>query len=256
VIGAETFTSESMNVHLPSFDGPLDLLYYLIRKHELEISEVTLAVIADEFVAAVEAARELNLNIAGGFLVIAATLMYLKSKWLLPPEEEPQDGTEQEGEVGALLARLVDQQKLREVVHELAMHEDRSRATYPRPLTSELARRLDQIAEAEPFIEMSSFELLKAMRKIQEFAFQGVREIVKEEINLEDKIDELLTIVKVRLRVSLSRMFVSSRSLLEAVVFFMASLELTKQKAIRLEQKENFGELEAVVRTDGVKAAA
>lgn len=250
----ETFSTESMNVHLPSFDGPLDLLYYLIRKHELAISEVSLAGIADEFVAAVEAARELNLNIAGGFLVIAATLMHLKSKWLLPPEEETPENAEQEGEVGQLLARLVDQQKLREVVHELAMHEDRSRATFPRPLTSELARRLDQIAEAEPFIEMSSFELLKAMRKIQEFAFPAIREIVKEEINLEDKIDELLTIIKVRLRVSLSRMFVTSRSMLEAVVFFMASLELTKQKAIRLKQEENFGELEAIVRTDGAKA--
>ncbi len=246
----------TLHVHLPSFEGPLDLLYYLIRKHELAISEISLAIIADEFVRQVEAAQELNLAVAGNYLVIATTLMHLKSKWLLPPEEEPQDTSGQEGEVGPLLKQLADLEKFREVVHDLARHEDRARAEFPRPLTVELARRLDQIAEQEPFIEMSTFELLKAMRQIQEFAFPPTREITKEEINLQDKIAELISIVKIRLRVSLSRLLNASRSVLEATVFFMAALELARQKVLRLHQPEHFGEIQVTARKDGTRGAS
>jgi len=240
--------AETLTVRLPSFEGPLDLLYYLIRKHELDISEISLATIADEFVVMVEAAREINLSIAGNFLVIAATLMHLKSKWLLPPDEESPDAAEQEGQVGPLLQQLADLHKLREVVHDFAIREDRTRATFQRPLTTELERRLEQIAEQEPFIETSVFELLKAMRQVQEFAFPPSREISREEITLEDKIAELLAIVKIRLRVSLSRVLESSHSLLEAAVFFLAALELAHQKTLHIKQPENFGEIELVAR--------
>lgn len=236
-------------VRVGVFEGPLDLLYYLIRKHELEISAISLAVVADEFTAAVEAAVEPDLAHHGAYLVIAATLMYLKSKHLLPPEEESPDQALEE-QAGTLLQRLVDLQKLREVVHELALKEDRARASFPRPLTSDLERRLDLLAEREPFIEMSAFELLKSMSRLQEFAFPATREVAKEEIRLEDKIAEVLAVVKFRLRVSLSRLMRTSRSVLEAVVCFMAALELTKQREIRLEQKEAFGEIEAVVRNE------
>lgn len=234
---------ETLHVHLPSFDGPLDLLYYLIRKHELPISEVSLAGISDEYVNAVEAAKELSLSVAGSYLVIAATLMYLKSKWLLPPEEEPQDPTQEEA-VGPLLQQLADLQKLREVVHELSLREDRSRATFPRPLTVELEERLDLIAEEEPYVEVSAFEILKAMRSMQEFAFPVARDIAREEIRLEDKIIELLTMVRIRTRMNLSRLLTESRNVLEAVVFFLAALELARQKALRIAQREAFGEIE------------
>jgi len=243
-------TGGSLNVHLPLFDGPLDLLFYLIRKHELDISEISLAAISDEFVTMVEAAKELNLSVAGGYMVIAATLMHLKSKWLLPPEEEPQGGEEQETQVGDLLQQLTDLSKLRELVHELGLHEDRTRAAFPRPLTSEMEKRLERIAEKEPFIEMTLFELLKAMRRVQEFAFPRTRDIAREEINLEDKILELIAIVKIRIRVNLSLLMGSSRSVLEAVVFFLASLELARQKVLRLSQKNSYGEIEATARVD------
>ena len=247
--------SDYLTIHLPLFDGPLDLLYYLIRKHELEISEISLASIADEFVNMVEAAKELNLSAAGGYLVIAATLMHLKSKWLLPPEEEPQGSEEQEAQVGELLQQLTDLSKLRELVHELGLHEDRTRATFPRPLTSELEKRLERMAEKEPFIEMTLFELLKAMRRVQEFAFPRTRDIVREEINLEDKIIELIAIIKIRVRVNLSLLMGSSRSVLEAVVFFLASLELARLKLLRLSQKDSYGEIEATARTDSPSPA-
>ncbi len=235
-------------VKLGVFEGPLDLLYYLIRKHELEISTIALADVADEFTAAVEAAENPDLAHHGAYLVIAATLMYLKSKYLLPPDEESPDQALEE-QAGTLLQRLVDMQKLREVVHELSLKEDRARASFPRPLTTEMERRLDVLAEREPFIEMSVFELLKSMRKLQDFAFPVIRAVAKEEIRLEDKIAEVLAVVRFRIRVSISRLMRGSRSLLEAVVCFMAALELTKQRAIRLEQKETFGEIEAVART-------
>ena len=134
------------------------------------------------------------------------------------------------------------------MVHDFTLREDRTRATFQRPLTVELERRLEQIAEQEPFIETSVFELLKAMRQIQEFAFPSSREIAKEEITLEDKIAELLAIVKIRLRVSLSRVLESSHSLLEAAVFFLAALELARQKTLHIKQPENFAEIQLVAR--------
>ncbi len=234
---------ETLVVHLPGFDGPLDLLYYLIRKHELPISEIALAEVAEEFVSVVEGAQEVNLSVAGGYLVIAATLMYLKSKWLLPPEEEPQD-QQQEEAVGPLLQQLADLQKLREVVHELGIKEDRARATFPRPLTVELERRLETMAEEDPYVDVSAFELLKAMQKMQQFAFPSAREVVAEEISLEDKLEELLAVVRVRMRLSLSKVLHESRSVLEAVIFFLAALELARQKTLRITQKEIFGEIE------------
>jgi segregation and condensation protein A len=241
---------ETLLVHLPTFDGPLDLLYYLIRKHELPIAEVSLASIADEYVNAVEGASEVSLSVAGGYLVIAATLMYLKSKWLLPPEEEPVDPTQEEA-VGPLLQQLADLQKLREVVHELSLREDRSRATFARPLTVELEERLDIMAEEEPYVEVSAFEILKAMRSLQEFTFPIARDIAREEIRLEDKIMELLTMVRIRTRMNLSRLLKESRSLLEAVVFFLAALELAKQKSLRIAQREAFGEIEVTASETG-----
>lgn len=238
-------------VHQTAFEGPLDLLYYLIRKHELEISEISLATIADEFVAHVEAAAEPNLATAGGFLVTASTLMYLKSKHLLPPEEEAATDPDQEGRVGPLLSQLVDYEKLREVMRDLATAEDRSRASFPRPLTQELERRLERIAERDPFVDMSAFEILKAMRRVQEFAFPVVREVVKQEINLEEKIEELFAIVRVRLKASLTQLIGRSRSAMEGVVFFLAALELARQKALRIRQQETFGEIELTLRTEG-----
>jgi len=243
------------NIHLPSFTGPLDMLYYLIRKHELEISEISLASIADEFAAYIEASTEPNLGVAGGFLVIASTLMYLKSKWLLPSEQEAPGAEEEEAQAGLLLQQLVQYEKLREVVQALAHAEERSRAAFPRPLTEELARRLDQIAEEEPYIEVSSFELLKALQRIQEFAFPPTREISGEEINLEEKIEELLALVRVRTRISLTQVLMAARSHLEAAVLFLAALELARQKSLRLTQRESYGEITVVLREEPSGAA-
>ncbi|MEK7767298.1 MAG: segregation/condensation protein A, partial [bacterium] len=108
--------------------------------------------------------------------------------------------------------------------------------------------RLEQIAEQEPFIDVSAFELLKAMRRIQEFAYPSVREVVKQEIKLEDKIEELFAIVRVRLKASLTQLIRRSRSTMEAVVFFLAALELARQKALRIQQAQPFGEIEVTLR--------
>lgn len=244
-------TAEALRIRLPQFEGPLDLLYYLIRKHELSISEISLASIADEFVEHVESQVELRLEPAGAFLVTASTLMYLKSKWLLPPEEEPQDGQEQEGRVGPLLQQLAEYEKFRSIVQELGRAEDHSRATFPRPITDELDRRLDRLAEREPFIELSAFELVRTMQKLREFAFPAVRELTRQAINLEEKIRELFALLRMKARISLTQLFGRSRSLMETIVFFLAALELARRKTLRLKQKENFSEIEAVLRKEG-----
>ncbi len=246
---------DALRVRLPVFEGPLELLYYLIRKHELDISEVSLANISDEFVAWIEAARDLNLGTAGRFISTASTLMYIKSKWLLPAEEEPGADSSQEDEVGPLLQRLADYQKLRDFMQTLAGLEQRARAAFHRPFTSELERRLEEIAEQEPHIDLNVFELLKSMRRVQEFAFPVTREVAKEEIPLEEKLEELTTLLRNRAEVNLSTLISSARSLLEAVVFFLAALELARQRAAHINQQKTWGEIRLKARRGGPRAA-
>lgn len=248
-------TPEAMRVHLPVFEGPLDLLFFLIRKHELEISAISLASIADEFVSFVESDRELDLAEAGSFIATAATLMYLKSKWLLPPEETTGEAGEQEEEAEKLIHRLEDYQKLRDFAQSLAGLEGRARASFPRPFTTELARRLEEIAESEPQLDLTTFELLKAIKRVQEFAFPIPRDVVKDEVPLEEKIRELTGIMRSQVRVSLSTLLKSSRSVLEAVVFFLAALELSKQRFLHISQNANFDEIKLSLRRDARPAA-
>ena len=243
-------TAEGLRIHLPVFEGPLDLLFFLIRKHELDISEVSLATIADEFVAFVESDRELDLAAAGQFIATAATLMFLKSKWLLPPEETTGEAAEQDVEAEKLIHRLEDYQKLRDFAQSLAGLEGRARASFPRPLTTELARRLEEIAETEPHIELTTFELLKAIKRVQEFAFPIPRDVEKDEIPLEEKIRELTGLMRQRIRLSLSTLLASSRSALEAVVIFLAALELARQRFLRITQTDNFEEIKLSLRKD------
>ena len=243
-------TAEGLRIHLPVFEGPLDLLFFLIRKHELDISEISLASIADEFVTYVESDRELDLAEAGIFIAPAATLMYLKSKWLLPPDETSGEPVEQEEEAEKLIHRLEDYQTLRDFAQSLAGLEGRARASFPRPLTTELARRLEEIAESEPHVDMTTFELLKAIKRVQEFAFPIPRDVIRDEIPLEEKVRELTGIVRDQVRVSLSTLLKSSRSLLEAVVFFLAALELSKQRFLRISQEGNFEEIKLSLRKD------
>jgi len=247
-------TADSLRVRLPVFEGPLDLLLYLIRKHELDISEVSLASIADEFVAFIEAARELDLAAAGNFISTAATLMWLKSRWLLPPEEETPTDAEQEAEAGRLIQRLEDFQKLRDFIQSLQGLELRARASFPRPLTSELSQRLDDLAEAEPELDLDAFELLKAIQRVQEFAFPVPRDVVKEEIPLEEKMAELSSLVRSRVRVNLSTLLNSAHSVLEAVVLFLAALELARQRFLRISQPANYEEIKLNLRKDVPKA--
>src|SRR6516225_1895778 len=145
------------------FEGPLDLLLYLIRKEEVDIYEVNLTRLATQFIEYIETMRLLDLEIAGEFLVMAATLMYIKSRELLPVDQQVQTEGEEEGEDPRweLIRQLVEYKKFKDAAAQLAVLEARQEAVFPR-----VPARLEFEPEKAQGSEASLFDLLNAVNSV------------------------------------------------------------------------------------------
>ena len=156
------------HVKLPAFDGPLDLLLHLIRKNEVEIYDIPIASITQQYLDTLEIMRELDVNIAGDFVFMAATLIHIKSKMLLPPPHE--DGVEDElGDPrDELVARLLEYQRYKEAAQMLYERQTLRSAMWLRSETA-VASLLEADAQAqEELVDVDLFELLTAFRSVLE----------------------------------------------------------------------------------------
>lgn len=225
-------------VNLEIFEGPLDLLLYLIKKSHLNIYDIPIARITEQYLEYLEFMRLLDLGIAGEFLVMAATLMHIKSKMLLPPEEtEPE--VEEEDPRAELVKKLLEYKKFKEAASYLEECETVQRKIF---------KRINPSADVEPaeeiFFETSLFDLIGAFSK----ALKGVprdifKEIIEDEFTVEGKIHDLLHVLVKNRKLSLSEMFESAKNKVEVVAIFLAVLELIRQKEIVAAQKGLFGEI-------------
>ncbi|MHB9154162.1 MAG: segregation and condensation protein A, partial [Endomicrobiales bacterium] len=166
------------DVHLDIFEGPLDLLLYLIKKDDLEIAEIPIAQITSEYLAYLDLMKELNLEVAGEFLVMASTLMQIKARMLLPSQEtEEEEGPDPLEE---LKARLLEYQKYKEVSQLLAHKENEFSQVYYRPAP---------VFQKDDFsLEVSLFDLMESFRDVLRELPKDVKEIVYKEIPIEEKI--------------------------------------------------------------------
>ncbi len=167
---------------LEGFEGPLDLLLHLIQKNEIDIFDIPMALITEQYLEYLQMMKMINLDIAGEYLLMASTLLHIKSKMLLP---KPQDGEEEEGEDprAELVRRLLEYQKYKEAAGELEKRPMLGRDVFVRWVPPE------EEASEEERIEVSLFELLEAFRKVLERAkLEGVHEVHLEPISVEDKI--------------------------------------------------------------------
>jgi segregation and condensation protein A len=232
-------------VQLNVFEGPLDLLLYLIKKEEVDIYEVNLTRIATQFIEYVDMMRRLDLDVAGEFLVMAATLMYIKSRELLPVDQQAAPPGEEDEETDPrwdLIRQLVEYKKFKDAAAQLQREELKQENIYPRrPLKPVL-----EFEETLPRAEVSLFDLLNAVSAIlQRFHLKDNQpSIFEDKWSVSEKIQDLLKMILDMPVIRFSVLFEAAQSRSEVVATFLAVLELIRLKQLIVSQPEVFGEIE------------
>jgi segregation and condensation protein A len=232
-------------VQFDVFEGPLDLLLHLVKKQEVDIYQVNLTRIASEFVAYIDQMRELDLEIAGEFLVMAATLIYIKSRELLPADQKPEAQIGEEDEEDPrfeLIRRLVEYKKFKDAAAELQSLETRMDQVYEHRSPPVVLPEIEP-QRREP---VSIFDLIQAVSVIlKRFGERDdVREIQADPYTVSEKMAALRILIQEKGRFRFSELFAEARSRSEVVVTFLAMLELTRLRHLQVIQSEDFGEIE------------
>jgi len=218
-------------VRLEIFEGPIDLLLYLIRKNHFEIFDIPISTITEQYLQYLDLMKNLNLDIAGEFLKMAASLMEIKSKTLLPVEEEKSEETADPR--SELVQRLLEYQRFKDAAERLSEKSQLGWHTFTRkgaPAGSE---------PSEEVIEVSIFELLDAFKKILEkFPSEMVQEISRDKITVAQKIDEVVEKLKNSDRLRFMDLFQDAGQLQEIIATFLALLELIRLKLLKVVQLE------------------
>jgi segregation and condensation protein A len=225
------------------FEGPLDLLLYLIKKEEVDIYDVNLTQLATQFIEYIEVMRLLDLEIAGEFLVMASTLMYIKSRELLPLEQQVQTEGEDDTEDPRweLIRQLVEYKKFKDAAAQLQTLEARQENIFARqPI------RLETTEERPAKPDVSLFDLLNAVNAILKRVntHDSSRDVYEDKWTVSEKIEHILKMLNERPGVRFSELFEGASARTEIVVTFLALLELIRLKQLLCVQPEEFGEIE------------
>jgi segregation and condensation protein A len=228
-------------VRLEIFEGPLDLLLYLIKKEEIDIYNVSLERITRQYLDYIDTFKALNIELASEFIVMAANLMYIKSRELLPKEVQPPDEEADEDDPRwELIRQLVEYKKFKEAAQFLGVQEVKSDELF---VTTPEMPDLD--APVETMGQVGIFDLIRAFQRILK-RFENTsdfREIVNDRYTVADKIEHLLDIVPAGSRVRFEELFSSAASRGEVIVTFLAMLELIKLNHLQVEQEQLLGEI-------------
>jgi segregation and condensation protein A len=229
-------------VKLDIFEGPLDLLLYLIKQDEIDICDISLERITSQYLEYLQAFKELNIELAGEFIVMAANLIYLKSRSLLPVDQQPpEEDAAEDDPRWELIRQLIEYKKFKEAAGELHL-----RALEQERIFARDAGAAPTLQEPLRLGEVGIFQLINAfqtvIRRIE--ARQDVQEIFGERFSVSDKIDAILQRVATGGRLRFSDLFGAVTSRLEVVVTFLALLELIRLKQVRAVQKNMFEEIE------------
>jgi segregation and condensation protein A len=230
-------------VKLEIFEGPLDLLLYLIKQDEIDIYEISLERITSQYLEYLQAFKELNIDIAGEFIVMAANLIYLKSRSLLPVDQQPPDEDAAETDPRwDLIRQLIEYKKFKEAaaqLQSLALEQERIFARAgtgaERPFLAPL-----------PLGEVGIFQLINALQTVikRVEAREDLREIFGEHFTVSEKIDSILQRVSSGAALKFSELFAGIAGRIEIVVTFLALLELIRLKQVRVSQANPFDEIE------------
>lgn len=231
---------EDYKVQLEVFEGPLDLLLYLIKKEEIDIYDIPIEHITEQYVEYLHMMKIMDLDIAGEFIVMASTLMLIKSRMLLPEEERQEEEEEEEDPRWDLVRQLVEYKKFKDSalhLHELEVQREsvfvRGGEGVQMPPATDVI-----LNDVNLFDLMSAFN--EALDRVKE---ENLREIFAEHFTVGEKIDEISDLLKREGNISLSGLFKNMRSRNEVVCTFLAVLELIRMSQVTIRQKELFGDI-------------
>lgn len=241
---------ETYRVKLPIFEGPLDLLLYLIRKNELDIYDIPIALIVEQYMAYLDLMRGLSLEVAGDFLVMAATLSHIKSRLLLPPTGE-EEGEEEEVEDprAELVRKLLEYQQYKEAAEELLARPVLGRDVFIRPPSDDL---IQEAADASgivgvTFAEVGIFELLEAFQEVIDRSSDTAWvDVAMERVSIMDRINYILGILKEAESLSFEQLFGELSDRQTIITTFLALLELIRLRVIKAHQEKQFGMIHLV----------
>jgi segregation and condensation protein A len=226
-------------VRTEAFEGPLDLLLHLIRKNELDIYNIPIAEITRQYLDYLDLMRELNLDIAGDFLVMASTLIQIKSQMLLPHLADPEEEETGEDPRAELVRRLLEFQKYREASQELGACQLLERDVFARKFP---AAELLQFPDEDAPLEIELFDLVDAFRRILAKApKESFHEVGSENISIADRIADIVDFIQGKELVTFEDLFLGNFTREFIVATFLAILELCRLKMIRLSQVESYG---------------
>ena len=226
----------TFQIKLDMFEGPLDLLLHLIREHQLDILDIPIATITDEYLRYLALMQELDLDVAGEFLLMAATLIHIKSRMLLPPDETGQgEDAEEEDPRAELVSRLLEYKRFKEAAQTLGVLETETAYLHRRG-----APAMDM--EVEGPLQVSMVELLRALRDVLSRADKTAPlEITPEEINVGQRIVMLMDRLAAESPVEFGQLFGSATRRVEVIVTFLALLELLRRRLATARQSESMG---------------
>ncbi|MBI2080376.1 MAG: segregation/condensation protein A [candidate division NC10 bacterium] len=224
-------------VKLEQFEGPLDLLLHLIRVHEIEITDIPIATITEEYFRVLTAMQELDLEVAGEFLVMAATLIYIKSKMLLPPAPGEEALAEEEDPRRPLVDMLLEYQRFKTAAGDLAGLEERRREVFGRGAAV-------QVPPGRGPLELSLFDLLAAFQEVLKRA-EGRPdvEVTPRPFRVRERMVELLDRLAQERPLRFFALFAPDADRRTVIVTFVALLELLRQGALKVRQAAPFEEI-------------
>jgi segregation and condensation protein A len=253
-LGMESSLPEDVpRIHVAEFDGPLDLLLYLIKRDKIDIHDIPIAPITRSYMEYLSLMQELNLDVAGDFMVMAATLIHIKSKMLVPVDPtEAQGDEEQEDPREALVQRLLEFQRYKEAAGILHQQAQIRAATWTRPDT--VLPAFDD--GGEEMLEAGLFDLISAFKELLERRRTLMaHEVASEGKSIEQRIDELLALLREGESLDFLELFAAQETKADMIVTFLALLELIRLKQVKVYQRGIFGPIR-VFRPVGPEPAA
>ena len=238
-------------VRLQNFEGPLDLLLHLIRKHELNIYDIPIALVTQQYLEYLDLMTEMDLDLAGEFLVMAATLIHIKSRTLLPRPDPTQDEAEEDPRE-ALVRRLIEHQRFKAAAELLHEKEIQRSATWTRPD--------ERIAELvgdppEPEIEVDLFSLMTAFRQVLDRARKRPKVMLPpEQLSIEDRIEQLESRLSEQEACGFEELFADVDTRAGMIVTFLALLEMIRLKRVRVFQQAPGGAIRVYRRVRTIDA--
>ena len=232
-------------VDLDIFQGPLDLLLYLIKKEEVDICDIPISRITEQYLEYIDLLQALNLNLAGDFLLMASTLMYIKSRMLLPVEETGEDGEEGLDPREELVQRLLEYRRFKDAAEELQQRDQLDRDFFIRPM---MIPSNGEPPEDPALGEVSLIKLIEALRTVlKQFPEEAVHQVTLEHGTIKERIMEITEALDENNgSLEFHTLFAKCRSRIDAIFIFLALLEMVKIQMIKINQSTAFGPIHVV----------